>query len=176
MTISMYETSIPVFVRVLRNMSDVLAKGAADAANRKIDESVFVNARLAPDMFALARQVQIATDIVKGGAARLAGAEVPRWEDNEATFAELQARIAKAIVFAQGFGAARIDGSEERDITFRLAGRDAHFKGLRYLLDFVLPNLYFHATTTYAILRHNGVEVGKMDFLGAAALGDAPRA
>ena len=176
MTISMYETSIPVFVRVLRTMSDVLAKGAADAATRKIDESVFVNARLAPDMFALARQVQIATDIVKGGAARLAGAEVPRWEDNEATFAELQARVTKAIDFVQGFGAAQIDGSEERDITFRLAGRDAHFKGLRYLLDFVLPNLYFHATTTYAILRHNGVEVGKMDFLGAAALGDAPRA
>lgn len=176
MTISMYETSIPVFVRVLRNMSDILAKGAADAANRKIDEAVFVNARLAPDMFALARQVQIATDIVKGGAARLAGAEVPRWEDNEATFAELQARLAKAVDFVQGFGATQIDGSEERDITFRLAGRDAHFKGLRYLLDFVLPNLYFHATTTYAILRHNGVEVGKMDFLGAAALGDAPGA
>lgn len=176
MTISMYETSIPVFVRVLRNMSDVLAKGVADAASRKIDESVFVNARLAPDMYTLARQVQIATDIVKGGAARLAGAEVPRWEDNEATFAELQARIAKAVDFVQGFGAAQIDGSEERDITFRLAGQDAHFKGLRYLLDFVLPNLYFHATTTYAILRHNGVEVGKMDFLGAAGLGDAPAA
>jgi len=176
MTISMYETSVPVFVRVLQNMSAVLDKAAAHAAARKIDESVFIHARLAPDMFALPRQVQIATDIAKGGAARLAGAEVPRWEDTEATFAELQARIAKAIDFVQAFGAAQIDGSEERDITFRLAGQDAHFKGLRYLLDFVLPNLYFHATTTYAILRHNGVEVGKMDFLGAAALGDAPRA
>jgi hypothetical protein len=176
MTISMYETSVPVFVRVLQNMSAVLDKAAAHAAARKIDESVFIHARLAPDMFALPRQVQIATDIVKGGAARLAGAEVPRWDDNETTFAELQARIAKAIDFVQAFGAAQIDGSEERDITFRLAGQDAHFKGLRYLLDFVLPNLYFHATTTYAILRHNGVEVGKMDFLGAAALGDAPRA
>lgn len=176
MTISMYETSVPVFVRVLRNMSAVLDKAAAHAAARKIDESVFIHARLAPDMFALPRQVQIATDIAKGGAARLAGTEVPRWEDNETSFAELQARLAKAIDFVQGFGAAQIDGSEERDITFRLAGQDAHFKGLRYLLDFVLPNLYFHATTTYAILRHNGVEVGKMDFLGAAALGDAPRA
>ncbi|MFH1812602.1 MAG: DUF1993 family protein [Pseudomonadota bacterium] len=176
MTISMYEASVPVFVRVLENMSAVLDKAAAHAAARRIDESVFIHARLAPDMFALPRQVQIATDIVKGGAARLAGAEVPRWEDDEATFAELQARIAKAIDFVQGFGAAQIDGSEERDITIRLAGRDAHFKGLRYLLDFVLPNLYFHATTTFAILRHNGVEIGKMDFLGAAALGDAPLA
>jgi hypothetical protein len=175
MTISMYQVSVPVFANVLRNMSVVLDKAAAHAAAKKIDESVFVNARLAPDMFALARQVQIATDIVKGGAARLAGAEVPRWEDNEASFVELQARIAKAIAFVQCFAADQIDGSEARDIDFRLAGREVHFTGLRYLLDFVLPNLYFHASTTYAILRHNGVEIGKMDFLGAAAYGDAPR-
>lgn len=175
MSISMYQASVPVFVSTLRNMAAILDKAAANAAARKIDESVFVNARLAPDMFALARQVQIATDIVKGGAARLASAEVPRWEDNEASFAELQARLARTIDFVQGFGAAQIDGSEERDITFRLAGREAHFTGQRYLLDFVLPNLYFHAATTYAILRHNGVDIGKMDFLGAAGYGDAPR-
>lgn len=175
MSISMYQVSVPVFLDALRNMSVVLNKAAEHAAAKKIDESVFLNARLAPDMFALARQVQIATDVVKGGAARLAGAEVPRWEDNEVSFAELQARIAKTIAFVQEFSADHIDGSEARDIDFRLAGRDAHFKGLRYLLDFVLPNLYFHATTLYAILRHNGVEIGKMDFLGAAAYGDAPR-
>ncbi len=167
MSISMYQVAVPVFVRALRNLSVVLEKGAAYAALKKIDESVLVNARLAPDMFPLSRQIQIATDVVKAGAARLAGAEVPRWEDTESTFAELQARIAKTIDFIEGFSAAQIDGSENRDLTFRLAGRDVHFKGQPYLLDFVLPNLYFHTTTTYAILRHNGVEIGKMDFLGS---------
>jgi hypothetical protein len=175
MSISMYQLSVPVFVSTLRNVAALLDKAAAQAEARRIDESVFIHARLAPDMFALARQVQIATDIVKGAAARLAGAEVPRWDDNETTFAELQARIGKTIAFVQGFSAAQIDGSETRDIEFRLAGREARFKGLRYLLDFVLPNLYFHAATTYAILRHNGVEIGKMDFLGAGGYGDAPR-
>lgn len=171
MSISMYQASIPVFVTVLHNMSAVLEKAAAHAAQKKIDESVFVGARLAPDMFPLSRQVQIASDIAKAGAARLAGAEVPRWDDNESTFAELQARIARTIAFVQEFSAAQIDGSEERDLRFRLAGRDSHFKGQSYLLDFVLPNLFFHATTTYAILRHNGLEIGKADFLGAAGYG-----
>lgn len=167
MTITMYETSVPVFVRALRNLSAMLDKAAANAAARKIDESVFINARLAPDMYALARQVQIASDMVKGGAARLAGAEVPRWEDNEKTFAELQQRLARTIDFVQGFAPAQIDGSEQREVTLRFGGREARFAGLPYLLDFVLPNLYFHTATTYAILRHNGVDIGKADFIGA---------
>ncbi len=166
MTLSMYQASSPVFVRMLQNLSGILKKGAAHAEARKIEPSVFINARLAPDMFPLSRQIQIATDIVKGGAARLAGVDVPSYEDKEATFDELQARIAKTIAFVQSIKPAQIDGSEEHAIALKIGGRDLNFSGQNYLLQFVLPNVYFHITTAYAILRHNGVDIGKADFLG----------
>jgi hypothetical protein len=161
----MYQASIPVFISHLNNLSAFLKKGEEYALAKKIEPEVLINARLAPDMFPLSRQVQIATDGVKGGAARLAGVEVPSYPDTEKTFAELQARIAKTIEFVKGFGAKQIDGSEDRKITLKLGGQDTTFPGQVYLLDFVLPNLYFHITTTYAILRHNGVDIGKRDYL-----------
>lgn len=166
MSLTMYQASIPAFIHMLGNLSAILDKAAAHAEAKKIDPAVFVNARLSPDMFPLSRQVQIATDIVKGCAARLAGIEVPSYADNETTFAELQARIAKTVAFLQSVSAAQIDGSEEREITLKFGSRELHYLGQAYLLDFVNPNFYFHLTTTYAILRHKGVEIGKRDFLG----------
>jgi hypothetical protein len=162
----MYHASIPVFVRMLGNLSAILDKAAAHAEAKKIDPAIFVNARLAPDMYPLSRQVQIATDMVKGCAARLAGIEVPRYEDNETTFAELQARIAKTKAFLQSVSAEQIDGSEDRKITLKFGSRELNLLGQAYLLDFVLPNFHFHLTTAYAILRHNGVEIGKKDYTG----------
>jgi len=167
MTLSMYSASLPVFVRQLGNLSAILAKAAAHAEAKKIDPSVLVTARLAPDMFALARQVQIATDGVKGCAARLAGIEVPGFPDTETTFPELQERIAKTVKFLQSVKAAQIDGTEEKAIHLKVGGRELDFTGQVYLLHFVIPNFYFHMTATYAILRHNGVEIGKQDFLGS---------
>ena len=167
MSLTMYQASITVFIRTLGNLSNILDKAAAHAEAKKIDQGVFVNARLAPDMFPLSRQVQIATDMAKGCAARLAGIEVPSYEDNETTFADLQARIAKTIAFLQTVTAEQIDGSEERTVTLKLRGKEVNFIGQPYLLDFVLPNVFFHVTTAYGILRHNGVELGKLDFLGA---------
>jgi hypothetical protein len=152
---------------MLGNLSAILNKAAAHAAAKKIDPAIFVNARLAPDMFPLSRQVQIATDMVKGCAARLAGIEVPSYEDNETTFAELQARIAKTVAFLQSISASQIDGSEDRKITLKFGSKELSFLGQAYLLDFVLPNFHFHLTTAYAILRHNGVEIGKKDYTGA---------
>ena len=166
MSLTLYQASIPVFIRMLGNLSSILDKAAAHAEARKIDPAVFINARLAPDMYPLARQIQIATDVAKGCAARLAGIEVPSYEDNEATFADLQARIAKTVAFLQSVGAEQIDGSEEREVTLKLRGNEVRFLGLTYLLNFVLPNFYFHITVTHAILRHNGVEIGKMDYIG----------
>jgi len=166
MSLTMYQASIPAFVRMLGNLSAILDKTAAHAEAKKIDPAVFINARLAPDMFPLSRQVQIATDMVKGCAARLAGIEVPSYEDNESTFAELQARIAKTKEFLQSVSAAQIDGSEERQITLKFGSRELNFLGQAYLFDFVIPNFHFHLTTTYAILRHNGVEIGKKDYVG----------
>lgn len=166
MSLTMYQASIPVFVRMLGNLSAILDKAAAHAEAKKIDPAIFVNARLAPDMYPLSRQVQIATDIVKGCAARLAGIEVPCYEDNETTFAELQARIAKTKDFLQSVSAAQIDGSEDRKITLKFGSRELNLLGQAYLLDFVLPNFHFHLTTAYAILRHNGVEIGKKDYTG----------
>ncbi|WP_347986093.1 DUF1993 domain-containing protein [Methylomonas sp. AM2-LC] len=167
MSLTLYQASIPVLVRMLGNLSAILYKAAAHAEAKKIDPSIFVNARLAPDMYPLSRQVQIATDVVKGCAARLAGIEVPSYEDNEASFAELQARIAKTVAFIQSVTAEQIDGSEGRNITLKFGSREFHFLGQAYLLNFVYPNFYFHLTTAYAILRHNGVEIGKMDYIGA---------
>jgi hypothetical protein len=165
----MYQASVPVFVRGLENLSAVLAKGAAHAEAKKIDPAVFVNARLAPDMFALARQIQIASDAAKGCVARLAGAEVPSYPDTESTFPELEARIAKTIAFVKGFTATQIDGSEERSVLLKMRSGDMTFRGQDYLFKLTLPNFYFHITTAYDILRHNGVEVGKMDYLGKLA-------
>ncbi|MBT8764954.1 DUF1993 domain-containing protein [Metapseudomonas boanensis] len=166
MSLSMYEASIPVFVRMLGNLSTILAKAQANAEARSIEPKVFIEARLAPDMFPLARQVQIASDTAKGCAARLAGVEVPSYPDTESSFAELQERIAKTVEFVQGIQAAQLEGSETRIVTLKMRTGDLTFPGQAYLLHFALPNLYFHVTTAYAILRHNGVDVGKMDFLG----------
>lgn len=167
MILSMYVASIPVFERGLGNLKAILAKGEAHARAKEFDPAVLVNARLAPDMFPLSRQVQIATDMAKGCAARLAGAEVPTFADTEASFAELAARIDKTLEFIRGFSAAQIDGSEGKPIELQTRRGKLSFNGLDYLRLFVLPNFYFHLTTTYLILRHNGVNLGKADFLGA---------
>jgi len=166
MTISMYSASIPTFVHGLNNLASVLAKAAAYAEAKKIDPSVLVNARLYPDMFPLSKQVQIATDVVKGGGARLAGVEVPSFADTETTFPELQARVAKTIDFLKTLTAAQIDGSEAKEISLKVGPNQLSFKGQDYLLSFVIPNLYFHSSITYAILRHNGLDIGKSDYLG----------
>jgi hypothetical protein len=166
MTLSMYQASIPVFIRISDNLSAILKKAEEDAAARKIDPSVFMNARLAPDMLALPRQIQIASDGVKGFAARVGGVEVPSYADTENSFAELQGRIAKTVAFLKTFKADQIDGTEDKDISLKLGGEERKFKAQPYLLNFVLPNFYFHVTTAYAILRHNGVSIGKMDYLG----------
>ncbi|MDE3739645.1 MULTISPECIES: DUF1993 family protein [Pseudomonas] len=166
MSLSMYEASIPVLARMLGNLSNILKKGEANALARGIDPKVFIESRLAPDMYALARQVQIASDMAKGCAARLANIEVPSWVDSETTFEELQARIAKTQAFIQGIDAAQLEGSESRTVVLKMRSGEISFSGRDYLLGFALPNFYFHITTTYAILRHNGVDVGKMDYLG----------
>jgi len=166
MTISMYQAAIPVMLRSLTNLRNILSKAEDYAAAKHIEPSVLLNARLYPDMLPLSRQVQIATDMAKGGAARLAAAAVPKYADDETTFAELVARIDKTMALLNSFSAAQIDGAEERDISVPMRDHSLTFKGLAYLLDFVLPNLYFHVTTAFAILRHNGVEIGKKDFLG----------
>ena len=162
----MYQASAPRFANTLKNLSAILDKAKAHAEARKIDEQVLTSSRLFPDMFALARQVQIACDSAKGAVARLAGIEIPKHEDTEKTFDELKARIAKTIAFIDGVKAAQVDGSEDQEIVLKLRGKDVPFKGLQYLLGFAWPNFYFHATTAYNILRHNGVEVGKQDFIG----------
>jgi len=166
MPLSMYEASVPAFARMLGQLDVILDKAAAYAEAKKIDPLVLTSARLAPDMFPLSRQIQIACDFAKGAVARLAGREVPAWPDEEKTIPELKARIAKTLDFVKGFKPAEIDGSEDRDIKIRAGGRDLDFKGQAYLMHFVLPNLYFHAATAYGILRHNGLEIGKRDFIG----------
>ena len=166
MTISLYQASVPVFQRSLTQLKAILGKAAAHAEAKKIDESVFINSRLYPDMLAMGRQVQIAADFAKGPTARLAGVELPKYEDNEKTFAELIARIDKTLAFIGTFKPEQIDGQEERDITIPVGGNPMSFKGQAYLIHFGLPNFYFHMGMAYAILRHNGVEIGKGDFLG----------
>lgn len=166
MTLSMYESSVPSLKHMLHSLAAILEKAATHADSRKIDPGVFINARLFPDMLPLVKQIQIATDQAKGCAARLAGIDIPKFEDKETTFDELQARIAKTVAFLEGFKADQIDGSEEREIVLTLHERKLEFKGREYLLNWVLPNFYFHVTTAYNILRHNGVDIGKRDFLG----------
>jgi hypothetical protein len=165
MTMSMYRASVPVFLQMLPCLSAILDKAAAHAAAKKIDPVVFVDARLYPDMFPLSRQIQIATDFAKGACARLAGVEPPKYADSERTLDELKARIAKTLDFINEFKPSQIDGSEERDISLTLGGQLQKFKGEAYLISLVLPNFFFHVTTAYAILRHNGVELGKQDFM-----------
>jgi hypothetical protein len=166
MSISMYQASVPRFANMLRNLDAILAKAQAHATARKIEPTVLLTARLFPDMFPLLKQVQIATDHAKGAVARLAGAEVPKYEDTEQSFEELRARLAKTIAFVESFAAAQIDGSEERQIELKAGGRELSFQGLTYLLGYALPNFHFHLVTAYNILRHNGVEIGKRDYIG----------
>lgn len=166
MTISMYSASIPVCIRMLKNLVGILEKGAGHCRENDIDESVMVGARLFPDMFPLARQVQIASDIAKRGGARLAGLEPDAVEDNEKTFHELIERVRNVIAFLDTLEPEQIEGSEDRPITFRLRGADVTMAGQVFLLNFVMPNVYFHITTAYDILRHNGVVLGKPDYLG----------
>ena len=166
MALSMYQATIPVFVRMLNNLSSILTKASHHAEAKKIDQAVFINARLAPDMFALARQVQIASDTAKGCGARLTGVEIPSYADTETTFAELHERITKTVEFLNSIPEEQFNGSEERKITLKMRSGEIQFSGQEYVLYFVLPNFYFHITTAYDILRHNGIEIGKMDFLG----------
>jgi hypothetical protein len=166
MALSMYGSSVPALKHTLGSLSAILTKAADHAASRKIDPAVFTGARLFPDMFPLAKQIQIATDQAKGCVARLAKVENPKFDDTETSFDELQARIAKTIAFLDSFTARQIDGTEDSDIVLQLHETTLEFKGQAYLLTWVLPNFYFHATTAYNILRHNGVELGKKDFLG----------
>jgi uncharacterized protein len=166
MNISMYQASVPVCIRSLKNLVNILEKGATYAETKKIDQHVLVNSRLFPDMFPLSRQVQIASDIAKRGAAELAGTEPPKFEDNETTLPQLIDRVQKTISYLDTFKPEQIDGSEEKTITLKVGDNSLSFQGMPFLLYFVLPNVYFHVTTAYDILRHCGVELGKQDFLG----------
>ena len=166
MTISMYQASAPRFANALKNLSAILDKAQAHAEAKKIEPAVLLQSRLYPDMFPLLRQIQIASDSAKGPVARLAGVEVPKYEDTEETIADLKARLAKTIDFVSSIKPAQIDGSEEKDIHLKLGTREVDWKGMQYLLGFALPNFYFHVVTAYDILRHNGVELGKQDYLG----------
>jgi len=166
MKISMYQASAPRFANALRNLSAILDKAQAHAEAKKLDPAVLGGLRLIADMFALSRQVQIACDTAKGAVARLAGVEIPKHEDTEQTIPELKARIAKTLDFLGSVPAARIDGSEDREVVLKVRGQDVKFYGLQYLLGHAWPNFYFHVTTAYNILRANGVEIGKRDYIG----------
>lgn len=166
MGFDIYQASIPVFVKGLSNLTAILRKGEAHTEARKIDPQVLLSARLFPDMFPLSRQVQIAADMVKGGAMRLAGLDVPSYADTETTFGELYARLDKTIALVNSVKTEQLHGAAERAITIQAGPNTLNFVGRDYLLDFVLPNLYFHIAMTYGLLRHNGVELGKRDFLG----------
>ena len=166
MTISMYQASAPRFANMLRNLAALIEKADAHCAAKKIDPAALTAFRLYPDMFAFTRQVQIACDTAKGAVARLAGAEIPKHEYIEQSFAELKSRIAKTIDFIESVKPERIDGSEDKEIVLPMRSGERRYKGMQYLLGFAYPNFYFHLTTAYNILRHNGVEIGKADFIG----------
>jgi hypothetical protein len=166
MTISMFQASVPRLINALNNLSHILDKAQAHIDAKKIDASALIQFRLYPDMLNFTRQVQIASDTAKGVIARLAGVEIPAYEDNEQSIADLKARIAKTIAFIQGFKPEHIDGTEDKDIITKRGEKETHYKGMQFLLGHAIPNVYFHTTTAYAILRHNGVEVGKRDYLG----------
>ena len=163
----MYQASVPAFLQMLNALSAVLDKGVAYARSRGMDPATLAQARLAPDMLPLAAQVQIATDHAKGATARLAGREAPKFEDNETSFEDLKARIAKTVAFVEGVPENEMDGSEDRTISLTIAGNPMTFTGRVYLFQFAVPNFYFHVTTAYDILRQNGVPIGKRDFMGA---------
>jgi len=162
----MYQASTPRFANILRNLSTILDKAEAHCAAKKIEPSALTTYRLYPDMFPLTRQVQIACDSAKGAVARIAGVEIPKHEDTEQTFADLKARIAKTIDFLESVPASKVDGSEEKEVVLQMRSGERRFKGLQYLMGHAYPNFYFHVTTAYNILRHNGVEIGKADFIG----------
>lgn len=166
MSISMYQASVPVFISMLGNLRAILDKAVAHAEARKLDAATLPNSRLYPDMLPLMRQVQIACDMAKNCPSRLAGSEPPKMEDAETSFAELVARIDKTLAHLKSFKPADIDGSEDKAISLKTPFGPLNFNGQQYLLHFAIPNFYFHITATYAILRHNGVELGKQDFLG----------
>jgi len=166
MSISMYQASVPRFINILGNLSTILDKTQAHVEAKKLDETALTGFRLYPDMLPMARQIMIATDTAKGLVARLAGVEIPVYEDTEKTIPELKARIAKTIAYLQSFKPAQIDGTEDKEIVIKRGDKETRYTGMQFMLGHAVPNFYFHVTTTYAILRHNGVEIGKRDYLG----------
>lgn len=166
MSLSMYQASVPVMQRRMRQMIAILDKAEAHCTAKKIDPDVLINGRLYPDMFPLKRQVQIASDMAKAAAARLSGSDIPKWDDNEASFADLKARLQKAIDYIGAFKPEQIDGTENKDIELTIGGQPAKLKGQMYLLNHAFAHFNFHCITAYNILRHNGVEVGKRDWVG----------
>ncbi len=166
MTISMYQASVPRFANMLGNLFAILDKAQAHADAKKLDVTVLTSSRLFPDMFPLSRQVQIACDTAEGVMARLAGVAIPSHDDSEKTLAQLKARIAGAIAFVQTMTPAQIDGTEDKAIVTKRGDKETHYTGMQFLLGHAVPNVYFHITTAYNILRHNGVEIGKRDYLG----------
>jgi uncharacterized protein len=166
MTLSMYQASVPVFIRALGNLAHVLKKGEAHARARNIADETLLQTRLIPDMLPLVKQVQIATDMAKNGAARLAGVDPLKFDDNETTLDELYARIERAIDYMKTFRPEQIDGSEARAIHLKMRHGELDFEGQAYLLNYVLPNVFFHCTTAYNILREAGSDIGKADFIG----------
>lgn len=167
MSFSMYEASVPVFTQILNSLAAIIDKAETHANEKNIDPAALLQARLYPDMFPFLRQVQVAADFAKGCSARLAGVEVPRYEDTEKSFADLRERIARTIAFIGGLPRDAIEASDQRDIVTGSGAKVREFKGQDYLLHYALPHFYFHATTAYALLRHNGVEIGKKDFIGS---------
>lgn len=166
MTISIYGMTVPIFTRMLTNMLACMDKAEAYAAERKFDTAVLASARLSPDMIPFRGQIMIATDHAKGCVSRLAGKEVPSWPDTEETFAELRARITKALDLLATVTPEELEGSETRDVTLKVGGKDVQMNGMAYVTERVLPNFFFHVTTAYAILRHNGIPIGKRDYIG----------
>ena len=166
MTISMYQASVPRLANAMRNLSNILDKAQAHVDAKKLDANVFLQYRLFPDMLNFTRQVQIASDTAKGVVARLAGVEIPAYEDTETSFAELKARIAKTIAFIESFKPEQIDGTEDKDIVTKRGDKETHYKGMQFLLGHAIPNVYFHSSIAFSILRTNGIEIGKRDYLG----------
>ena len=166
MIISMYQASVPRFVNILGNLSNILDKAQAYVDAKKLDAATLPTYRLYPDMLPMATQIQIACDAAKGVVARLAGVGIPAYEDNEKTLSDLKARIAKTVAFIQTVPPEQIDGTEDKEIVIKRGDKETRYKGMQFLLGHALPNFYFHVTTTYNILRHNGVEIGKRDYLG----------
>lgn len=165
MSISMYEASVPHFVRMLGNLSSIIDKASIYADFRNIDEPVLINARLAPDMYPLSQQIQIVTDMARACAARLADLEIPRYENNEVTFAGFKSRIAKTIDFLQGIDVEKLNNSYGQPITIKLSDKEVVYTSQTYLLEVIIPHFYFHVTAAYAILRHHGVDLGKKDYI-----------